>query len=733
MTLSGAWLGIDFGTSSTVAFLRRGDGTVTPLLFDASPLLPSGVFADDDGPVLTGADAVRAAAGSPAGYEPNPKQRIDDATTWLGGRERAVHGLIAAVLRRVADEACRVAGTDPAGVVLTYPAGWSRARLAVLAAAADAAGLAGVGFVREPVAAATYFDGVLGHDLGQRQCLVVYDFGAGTFDVSVVRRGADGVEVLAADGLTDIGGNDLDAVVVDHLRSLSADPVAWGRLDWPQSAADHRARRSLWADARSAKEQLTRHTRAEVHVPVVDVTLHITREEFDAAARPHLERTVALTIATLRAAGVSREAIGGVLLVGGSSRIPLVATLLHRTLRLAPTVMEQPELVVAHGSLFLVDQQDRLEPPPPPAPVVATPSTPVVAAPPAVPSATPPAVPSAVTSRPLPTPASEALATAQTVPPPATPAEPAPVVPMTEPTRDPATAAAPPPAVTPPAEPQAQATTPSPSAAQTAPEPVTGPRRRRRVVVAAAAGVAALAVVAALLIGRPWDNGTGRDPSGDGSPTGGSQPAATQASLDSVRRSAPGCEESDERVVWTAVRASVTCSAAATTVSKQVGWDIAYTQSYAELRMSLRDRQLPGAFTVAFTIGGLSAPGRNGNRNGCGGLAVHSAPDGHTYDYFNVCGDGWVEFVRIVNDAGTGNQTRQLTPGPDQGSGPAYSVLVTVTTSAVTVTVSNNVGGSETITAATASTTSAYVSLMTTWRNVGATASFSNFTYSATG
>src|SRR5262249_61529095 len=114
--------------------------------------------------------------------------------------------------------------------------------------------------IREPVAAAAYFASVLGRQLPVGQCLVVYDFGAGTFDVSVVRMTGTGAEVIAADGLTDAGGNDLDAVVVDLLRAATpAAAEAWGQLDWPTTPADRRARRLLWLDARAAKEPLTRH------------------------------------------------------------------------------------------------------------------------------------------------------------------------------------------------------------------------------------------------------------------------------------------------------------------------------------------------------------------------------------------------------------------------------------------------------------------------------------------
>jgi Hsp70 protein len=343
--------GLDFGTSNTVGVVQRPDGGTMPLLVDSSPLQSSAVHIGPDGALLTGADAERAALAYPAGLEPNPKRRVDDGTVWLGERELGVADIIAAVLSRQWSEACRIAG-GPVEVVLTHPAAWGRPRLAVLGEAARRAGLAVVGYVAEPVAAAAYFATILGHDLPPGRALVVYDLGAGTFDVSAVRRTAGGFEAFASAGLNDVGGLDLDAAVVDHLRSLTAHAAtAWGRLDWPQTGADQRARRDLWQGARAAKELLSRHSRADVHIPLVDLDLHITREEFEKAARPSLDRTVAVTLEVVRSAGVAPEQVAGVFLVGGSSRIPLVATLLHRHLRIAPTVIDQPELVVAHGCL----------------------------------------------------------------------------------------------------------------------------------------------------------------------------------------------------------------------------------------------------------------------------------------------------------------------------------------------------------------------------------------------
>ncbi|WP_173085236.1 Hsp70 family protein [Phytohabitans rumicis] len=351
----GVWLGVDFGTTSTVAVLRHGGGVVTPLLFDSSPLLGSGVFAGPDLELLTGADAYRAGLAHPGGFEPHPKRRIDEGTVWLGDREIAVVDAVAAVLARVGREACRVAGAIPATVVLTHPATWGGVRTDVLSDAARQAGLGDVRLVPEPVAAAAYFTTVLGHELRAGRAVAVYDLGAGTFDASVVSRDGSGFDTLAAAGLADLGGIDLDALVVDHARLLTRDAAAdaWGRLDWPRTTDDQRARRTLWDGARAVKEQLSRHAAADLYVPLADATVRLTRDELERAARPLLQHSVEVTLTTLRQAGVPREALAGLFLVGGSSRVPLVASLLHRTLGLAPTVIEQPELAVATGSLHL--------------------------------------------------------------------------------------------------------------------------------------------------------------------------------------------------------------------------------------------------------------------------------------------------------------------------------------------------------------------------------------------
>jgi molecular chaperone DnaK (HSP70) len=110
-------LGVDFGTSNTAAVLRWPDGTIRPLLFDGSELLPSAVCLDRSGTLLAGRDAVHAGRAWPEGFEPNPKRCIDDGTVQLSGTDVSVVDLVAAVLGRVGTEARRVAGGQPGAVM----------------------------------------------------------------------------------------------------------------------------------------------------------------------------------------------------------------------------------------------------------------------------------------------------------------------------------------------------------------------------------------------------------------------------------------------------------------------------------------------------------------------------------------------------------------------------------------------------------------------------------------
>ncbi|HEX6073860.1 MAG TPA: Hsp70 family protein [Micromonosporaceae bacterium] len=352
MAHNGYAVGVDLGTSNTVAVMRWPDGRTRPLLFDGQPILPSGVYLDEAGRLHVGRDAQRMAQLDPARYEPNPKRRIDEPTVLLGDRDGPTVGLLSVILKRVADKAVETCGLLPT-VVLSHPAAWGASRRGILRDAAAQAGWSAVTLVPEPVAAARYFYGTLRHPVPDGGCLVVFDFGGGTLDVAVVRNAGDTFDVIGSGGAEDLGGLDIDAALVRHLGQLLATrhPEIWRRLLAPAGPNDRRDRRLFWDDVRGAKEMLSRTTMAPVPIPGVDQALHVTREELEQLARPLVDRAVAETVSVIEACRLGPGQLAGVFLVGGTSRMPLVAWMLHARLGVAPTALEQPELPVAEGAL----------------------------------------------------------------------------------------------------------------------------------------------------------------------------------------------------------------------------------------------------------------------------------------------------------------------------------------------------------------------------------------------
>ncbi len=345
-----ARLGIDFGTSNTVAVLRTADGRRIPVLFDGSPLLQSAVFATQDGTFAVGRDAVHLARTAPDRFEPSPKRCIDEQSVLLGGREYAVVDLLAAVLTRVVTESRRILDGATPAATLTHPAAWGPRRRELLVAAAVRAGLTSLTLVAEPVAAAEFLTALHPVDVADGATVLVYDFGGGTFDATVLTRTPAGFTVSATEGLPDAGGMDVDAALVAHVGATYAalDPQKWQRLQHPADATDRRARWTLWEDIRAAKEMLSRSSSTNIHVPLFDRDTVLTRDQFEVLARPVIDRTVTASRAAQASVGSGPPA--AILLVGGSSRIPLAATVLHRVTGVAPTTLEQPETAVAEGA-----------------------------------------------------------------------------------------------------------------------------------------------------------------------------------------------------------------------------------------------------------------------------------------------------------------------------------------------------------------------------------------------
>jgi molecular chaperone DnaK len=378
----GYGLGVDLGTTYTAAALWRDGRAECVPLGTSTMSVPSVLFLREDDVLLVGDAAVRRGIAEPDRVARQFKRRFgDDVPMVLGDLEVGPAELAGQLLRWVVDTVTEREGAPPAHVTLTHPATWREHRTALLVEAAETAGLIGVGLLAEPVAAAAFYAST--ERLGTGALLAVYDLGGGTFDATVVRKTATGFAVQGPPmGDPDIGGTDFDQVVLDHVASVLG--VAWRTLDLDDPAV-LAAVAQVREHAVAAKEQLSSDTEASVPVvlPGVVRDVRITRGEFESAIRIPVLRTLDVLTEAIDAAGVTPADIRTALLVGGSSRVPLISRLVSSQLGLDVGIDAHPKYAVCLGAA--ISAGARLE------------AGGVAAAPPPVPAQPPPPTPETTT------------------------------------------------------------------------------------------------------------------------------------------------------------------------------------------------------------------------------------------------------------------------------------------------------------------------------------------------
>ncbi|HEU4426745.1 MAG TPA: Hsp70 family protein, partial [Pilimelia sp.] len=392
-------LGIDIGTTYTAAAAWRDGRAATVPLGDRAHSVPSALFLRDDGVMLVGDAANRRGTTDPNRVAREFKRRLgDEAPLLLGDTEMSAQQLTGYLVRWVVEKVTEREGEPPAHVTLTCPATWGDYRRQLMTEAAGTARLTDVGLLPEPVAAAVYYASQ--ERLDPDSLVAVYDLGGGTFDATVVRKTDGGFEVHGtAGGDETVGGTDFDQVVMDHVASTTG--LRWAEFD----TADPTVLAGLAqvrAHAVGAKEALSTDVDATIPVILPDVTrdVRITRAEFEAAIRIPILRTVDTLAQTLAAAGVEPAELRAVLLVGGSSRIPLVSRLIATELGVPVAVDAHPKYAVCLGAAISAGSRlpaaaPRFGAPPAAAPFATAPpaAAPFATAPPAAaPPATAPPV-----------------------------------------------------------------------------------------------------------------------------------------------------------------------------------------------------------------------------------------------------------------------------------------------------------------------------------------------------
>ena len=347
-------LGIDLGTTRLAAAVGRlgarpVDAEVVNL-GDRASAVPSVVFLGDDGSIVVGEAAERRAVTHPDHVVREFKRRIGDPTPiMVGGRPRAAEELSAMLVRWVVDRVAQQEAGPAARIAVTHPASWGTHKKDRLGGALTAQGLP-VTFLAEPQAAALHYAAAERVEPGST--IAVYDLGGGTFDAAVVHKDRHGFSLLGRpEGIDRLGGVDFDEVVFEHV--MEALPQAFEGLDESDPAVLS-AVAAVRRECVEAKEALSSDTEVTIRVitPAGQGSVRLHRSEFEAAIRPQVEDTVDALRRAVASAGLAPSQLSAVLLVGGSSRIPLVGELVSEQLGRPVTVDVDPKNAIAMGAVL---------------------------------------------------------------------------------------------------------------------------------------------------------------------------------------------------------------------------------------------------------------------------------------------------------------------------------------------------------------------------------------------
>ncbi len=351
-------VGIDLGTThSLVAAVRSG---VAECLPDASGhvILPSAVRYLEQGRRQIGHDALMEAATDPRNTIVSVKRFMGRGLADIAQREklpydfvdapgmvqlRTVDGVkspvevsaeILATLRYRAEDSF---ADDLFGAVITVPAYFDDAQRQATKDAAQLAGLNVLRLINEPTAAAIAY----GLENGSEGLYAVYDLGGGTFDISLLRLSQGVFEVVATGGDSALGGDDFDRLLAD-----------WALGQSGEEATTPQDKRAVLVAARAAKEKLSATDHATLACPLAsgELSVRVTRAEFESLTHELIQRTLGALRKVLRDAKVAKDDVQGVVMVGGSTRMPQVQAAVGEFFGKTPLTNLNPDEVVALGA-----------------------------------------------------------------------------------------------------------------------------------------------------------------------------------------------------------------------------------------------------------------------------------------------------------------------------------------------------------------------------------------------
>jgi len=343
-------VGIDLGTTnSVVTVLEGGDPTVIANA-EGSRTTPSVVAFAKNGEVLVGEVAKRQAVTNPDRTIRSVKRHM--GTSWsqdIDGKKYTPQEISARTLMKLKRDAESYLGESVTDAVITVPAYFNDAQRQATKEAGEIAGLNVLRIINEPTAAALAY----GLDKANKEELIlVYDLGGGTFDVSLLEIGEGVVEVKATAGDNKLGGDDWDEKVINWMVT------EFKNKNGVDLSKDNMALQRLREAAEKAKIELSASTSTNINLPYITASaagpLHLdetlTRAQFESMTADLLDRTKKPVEQVIKDAGIAKEKINQIVMVGGSTRMPQVTELVKKLTGKEPNKSVNPDEVVSIGA-----------------------------------------------------------------------------------------------------------------------------------------------------------------------------------------------------------------------------------------------------------------------------------------------------------------------------------------------------------------------------------------------
>ncbi|WP_435125888.1 molecular chaperone DnaK [Halobaculum sp. D14] len=343
-------LGIDLGTTNSAFAVMEGDDPEIIVNGEGDRTTPSVVGFADDGERLVGKPAKNQAVQNPDRTIQSIKRHMGEEgyTVDIDDEEYTPEQISAMILQKIKRDAEEYLGDDVERAVITVPAYFNDKQRQATKDAGEIAGFEVERIVNEPTAAAMAY----GLDDESDQTVLVYDLGGGTFDVSVLDLGGGVYEVVATNGDNDLGGDDWDQAIIDHLADEFENEHG---IDLRE---DRQALQRLKDAAEEAKIELSSRKQTTVNLPFITATdsgpvhleTELTRATFESITKDLIDRTVGPTEQALDDAGYDKGDIDEVILVGGSTRMPQVQEKVEELLGVEPKKNVNPDEAVALGA-----------------------------------------------------------------------------------------------------------------------------------------------------------------------------------------------------------------------------------------------------------------------------------------------------------------------------------------------------------------------------------------------